>query len=323
MSEKEDPATTIIRLLKSEMRVIKDNGGLATVNVSGEWQNADAFEDYDGQVTVGLAESVDQKVELSGKIRRRMSLLRANVWATDKLNASDNGKTTRGKIVEEIDRIIRQNRSQPNDTLYDFVGAGPGGQAYRAFNGNSEASPDAGWTEVSDSQYVQLWYSDDSRCTVSIGESGDFATLLFCFKLDCRENAVKQLILSFEGYGTAPLGNGVTVKVWNHTVSAWENAQSGGVGGADEVLSITLASGLPNFIDASGYVWFFARTTNSSDGVSPAVLRCDYVSCAVTVNGITYCDVSSYRNLDRTDVKPFVYRTEFILKSWFFENIGV
>jgi hypothetical protein len=43
----------------------------------------------------------------------------------------------------------------------------------------------------------------------------------------------------------------------------------------------------------------------------------------VMVNGITYCDMASYRNLDRVDVKPFIYRTELVLKSWFIENIGV
>ena len=84
-----------------------------------------------------------------------------------------------------------------------------------------------------------------------------------------------------------------------------------------------MLANLPDYIDAEGYVWFLARTTNPSDGLVPAVLQCDYVSCAVTVNGITYCDVASYRNLDRVDVKPFIYRTELVLKSWFIENIGV
>jgi hypothetical protein len=61
----------------------------------------------------------------------------------------------------------------------------------------------------------------------------------------------------------------------------------------------------------------------ASDGADPAVLQCDYASCVVTVNGITYCDVAGFRNLDRVDVKPFIFRTEFTVKSWFFENIGV
>jgi hypothetical protein len=80
---------------------------------------------------------------------------------------------------------------------------------------------------------------------------------------------------------------------------------------------------LPNYVDDNGYVWFLARTVYASDGATPATLRCDYVSCTVTVNGITYCDVTSFRDVDRVDVKPFIFRTEFALKSWFFENIGV
>lgn len=192
MSETEDSATTVTRLLRTKMRVIKDNGGLATVNVSGEWQNSEAFKGCDGQVTVGLAECADQKVELSGKIRRRLSLLRVNVWATDMPNANESGRIMRGKIVEEVNRIIRQNRSKPNETLYDFVGSGPCGQACKAFHGASEISPGVGWTELSDIQYQKLWYSDDERCQISYGGDGEYAVSLFRFKVDCRERAVKK-----------------------------------------------------------------------------------------------------------------------------------
>ena len=263
MSETEDPALTIARLLRTKMRVIKDTGALASVNVSGEWQNADALKTGDGQVTVGLAESVDQKVELTGKIRRRTATLRVNVWATDMPNASENGKVIRGKIVEEVNRVIRQNRAKPNEALYDFVGLGSGGQSGRAFSGDSEAAPDGEWTELSDTAYQKLWYSDDDRCQISQSESGKFAVLLFGFKLDCREGAVKQVVLGFEGYGTAPGGSGVTVKVWNHVAGVWQNAQSG-EGNADAVVTLTLSSNLLNYVDAEGYVWFLARTTNAS-----------------------------------------------------------
>ena len=82
MSQTEDPTVTVARLLRTKMHVVKDNGALVSINVSGEWQNNDAFKTGDGQVIVGLAESADQKLELSGKIRRRTSALRVNVWAT-------------------------------------------------------------------------------------------------------------------------------------------------------------------------------------------------------------------------------------------------
>ncbi|MCL4410228.1 MAG: hypothetical protein M1356_07955 [Gammaproteobacteria bacterium] len=323
MSQTEDPAISVARLLKTKMRVIKDNGGLASVNVSGEWQNYDALKGGDGQVTVGLAECADQKIELTGKIRRRLSAIRVNVWTTDMPNASESSKGMRGKIVEEVNRIIRQNRSKPNETVYDFVGAGPNGQSYRAFSGDTEEVPNADWAELSAVDYQKLWYSEDNRCQVSCGESGKYAVLLFRFELESRENAVKQVVLGFEGYGTAPGGNGVTVKVWNHNAGAWQNTQCNQAGTGDEALTLTLLANLPDYIDDEGYVWFLARTSSPSDGTTPAVLQCDYVSCMGTVNGITYCDLASYRNLDRVDVKPFIYRTELVLKSWFIENIGV
>jgi hypothetical protein len=140
MSEIEDAATTVARLLKTEMRVTKDNGALASISVTSEWQNTDAFKNCDGQVTVGLAESTDQKIELSGKTRRRMSFLRVNVWTTDTPSASESSRVMRGKIVEEVNRVVRQNRSKPNETLYDFFNKGPTTQVHKAYSSNSEAA---------------------------------------------------------------------------------------------------------------------------------------------------------------------------------------
>jgi len=145
--------------------------------------------------------------------------------------------------------------------------------------------------------------------------------MLFRFKIESRENTVKKIVLTFEGYGSTPAGNGVTIKVWNHIAGAWQNAQSG-TGGADETLIITLTSNLANYVDDNQHVWLLAKTTNPSDGSTPAILYCDYVSCAITINGITYLDIVSFRDADRVDIKPFIYRTEFTLKSWCYEDIG-
>jgi len=99
-------------------------------------------------------------------------------------------------------------------------------------------------------------------------------------------------------------------------------ASPNGTSGADETITITLTTNLTDYIDDDGYVWLLARTTNPSDGSTPAILYSDYCSCTVTVNGIAYLDVVSYRDADRVDVKPFIYCTEFQLKSWFFEDVG-
>jgi hypothetical protein len=171
----------------------------------------------------------------------------------------------RGKIVEEVNRVVRQNRSKPNETLYDFFNTGPTTQTHKAYSRNSEASPDASsWTELSSEQYQQLWYSDDNRCQISYGVNGEYAAMLFRFKVESREKAVKKIVLAFEGYGTAPGGDGISVKVWNQEASAWQNAQTGGAGGTDKTITVTLVSDLPNYIDEEGYVWFLARTLNAS-----------------------------------------------------------
>jgi hypothetical protein len=320
MTEFEEPATTIARLLKNKMRVLLDSGDLAQVNVTGEWQTSDAFTGFDGQVTVGLAECVDQKIELTGKIRRRTFTLRVNAWTTD-APAQESGRDMRDKILQEVNRVIRENRKNPSETTYSFVGLASDSQTCKCFSGNNEATPGADWSELSETQYQKLWYSDDERCQISGAENGDFAVLLFGFKIDAKPAVLKQLTFTFEGYGTSPSGDGIAVKAWNDTAEAWQNTQSGS-GNEDEAVTLALTANLSQNVDEDGYVWFLATTVHASDGQTPALLSCDYASLALAVNGVAYADVTGYRNLDRVDLKPFVYRTEFTVKSWFIENIG-
>jgi hypothetical protein len=325
MSEIEDPVTTVIRLLSKNMRVVKEDNEIANIYVSREWYDRELFKNYYGQITVGLAESRDTKIEMAGKIRRRLGSLRVNVWATDRPATTDSGSLMRQKMTEEINRIIRQNRNRPNVTEYNFAGLGyPEGDPHKAFQAgaSSELAPGhASWTELTDEEYQKIWYSDDTRYSKSHNVNLEYAMMLFCFKVESREKTVKKIVLAFEGYGTTPAGNGVTIKVWNHVASAWQTAQAG-TGGADETITITLTSSITDFIDASGYVWLLARTTNPSNGTTAAIIYCDCVSCTVTVNGITYLDVFSFRDVDRVDVKPFIFRTEFQLRSWMFEDVG-
>lgn len=324
MSELEDPVTTVIRLLSKNIRVVKDDGAIASIYVSKEWYDRQLFKNYDGQITVGLAESRDTKIEMSGRIRRRLGSLRVNVWATDRPAQVDTGRVTRNKMVEEVNRIVRENRTIPNQTVYDFAGLGyPSGDPHKAFQvgASSELTPGhASWNELTNTEYQKIWYSDDTRYSKSHNVNLEYALILFRFKVESREKTVKKIVLAFEGYGTAPAGNGVTIKVWNHVASAWQNAQAG-TGGADETITITLTSDVTDYVDDNGYVWLLARTTNASNGTTAAIIYCDYVSCTVTVNGITYLDIFSFRDADRVDVKPFIFRTEFVLTSWAFENV--
>ncbi len=321
MTQIEDPITTLLRLLDKNLWVVKDDGSLANVCVTTEWYDRELLKNLDGQVTVGLDRSEDQKLGFSASLRRRVGYARVNIWVIDKL--SFNGKEMRNKIRQEVNRVVREKRTKPNETIYNYVGVGPVTGTHKVYYAESasELAPDAPeWAEFSATDYEKLWQSDDTRFSYSQSETDEYSLLLFCFKVESSEKTVKKIVLKFEGYGTAPAGNGVTVKVWNSEVSAWQNTQSGS-GGGDEEITVTLESSLMDFIDSDGYLYLLARTTNASDGVSPAVIHCDYSECVVAVEGITYVDMVSYRDEDEVRVKPFIWRTEFTVKTWLFENV--
>ena len=326
MSELEDPVTTLLRLITTRIRVVKDNGSLANLLATKEQYDRELLKQYDAQITLGLDSSQDQKLELAGRLRRRYMVLRCNIYTVDKTApGADAGKVMRDKVTEQINAIIRENRNLPYQTVYNFYGLGyPSGDPHKAFSGgaSNELVPEAaGWTELTNLEYQKLWSSNDDRFSKSHSINNEYALMLFRFKLGSREQCIKKIVLSFEGYGTAPGGNGATIKVWNHVASAWQQAHNG-TGGGDETLTITISSSWTDFIDSNGYVWLLAKTTNPSDGSTPAVLYCDFVQCTIQVYGLTHCDVVSYRNIDITDVKPYLFRAEFLLKGWLFESLS-
>ena len=325
MSSIEDSITTLVRLLDTNMRLVKDVGSVGKVYVSKEWFDRALMKSYDSQVTVGLAGSIDRKIGFSASRRLRVDSPRVNVWVLEKAGAAESGRRIRDKMRQEINRIIREKRTKPNITEYTFWNLGTASTTHKAYEAGtaSELGPeDAGWTEISGAGYNKIWYSDDDRHSKSVGVNLQYALLLFRFKIGAKPNVLTKIVLNFEGYGTAPGGNGVTIKVWNFSSEAWENAQSG-TGGADETVTITLTSSFAHFVDADGYVYLLARTTNTSNGVTAAVIYCDYVECVITVRGIVYADIVSHRDEDRVDVKPVIWRTEFVIKTWLFETVLV
>jgi hypothetical protein len=323
VSQIEDPVLTLMRLLERYLWVVKDDGSLANIHISQEWYDRELFKNHDAQITVGLDRNEDNKLSFDGNLRRRLSFARVNVWVVDKPEQGIVGRTMRDRIQADVNRIIREKRNHPNEVGYDFQAASRSSETHKAFHLASDAEPspsDSGWTELTDAEYPKIWYSDDDRFSKSASESGKCALMLFRFKIDADEDVLKKAVLKFEGYGEAPAGNGVTIKVWNHAVSAWQNAVSG-IGGSDEVLTMTLSLDMPDYVDANGYVYLLAKTTNPSDGETPAVLHCDYAEIVFTVNGINYADIVSFRDIDNVQVKPFLWRTEFAVKSWLFENV--
>jgi len=321
----EDSVTTLVRLLNNNIRLVKDDGSVGSVYVSKEWFDRDLMKTYDAQVTVGLSGSLDRKIGLSGSKHLTVDSPKINVWVVEKSSSVQSARRIRDKLRQEIKRIIREKRTKPNITKYTFWNLGTDSTTHKAYEAasDSELDPeDEGWSEIEGVDYNKIWYSDDDRHSKSADANLEYALQLFRFKTAAKPDVLTKLELTFEGYGTAPSGNGATIKVWNFTSEVWENAESG-TGGADETLTISLTSSFENFVDSDGYVYLLVRTTNASDGSTPAVIYCDYVECTITVQGITYVDVVSHRDLDQVDVKPVIWRTEFLLKSWLFETVLV
>ena len=336
MSEVENPVITVLRLIESRIRVVKDDGGLARILCSQANYDRELLKDYDAQITVSKTSEPcqTQKHTLDGKLRRRIYSLRATVTTVDKPSSSDVGRVMRDKVLERFLVIVPENRNLPGRTVYNFYPIDSTSTTHKAYSAASTAEPEplnAAWAELTNPEYANLWGSDDVRHSKSATGNGEFAFMLFRFKIgaktgesrnEARKQCLKRVVLAFEGFGLSPTGNGVTLKVWDNLAGAWSNPQTG-VSGTDETLTITLTSNLTNYVNDDGFLYLMARTTNPSNGVSPASLYCDFVQATVDVRGITFCDVHSYRDVDVTDVKPFLYKEEIVIVAWLFESVAI
>lgn len=335
--EFENPVVTILRLIESRLRVVKDDGGLARVLCSQANYDRELLKDHDAQITVSKTTEPcqAQKHTLDGKLRRRIYSLRATITTVDKpAQNADVGRVMREKVLEQLLLIIPENRNLPYRTIYNFYPLDSTSATHKAYDAASidELEPsNVAWTELPNPEYANLWSSDDLRHSKSATNTNECAFMLFRFKIgskagetrnEPRKQCLKRIVLSFEGYGTAPMGNGLTFKVWDNTAGAWTNPQSS-ISAADEITVITLTSNLANLVEEQGYLYLLAQTIHSSDGVTPAVLHCDFVQATVEVRGITFCDIHSYRDADVVDVKPFLFKEEIVLVAWLFESIAV
>ncbi len=332
MSVVENPMSTVLRLIDNRIVVVKDNAARASIKCSEENYDRELLKNYDAQITCSLQSSDDQKLNLAGTKRRRVAHIKVIAVSTNKeLASADPGKKMRDKITEQLNAIIRECSAIPYETTYNFYTLGyPEGDPHKAKDAaaNAEQTPSSlAWTELSAANYAKIWSNDDIFHTKATSTATQYPQMLFRFKIGKKENydlqplatCVKQIVLTFVGYGLAAAGNGVTFKVWNKTTEAWTNTQTG-TGSSKETLTITLTSGLTDYIDSDGYCWVLARTTNPSAGAA-TTLYCDFVQCVIQVKGLSFIDVVSYQNSDVLDVKPYLYKVEFMLKGWLFEDI--
>ncbi len=342
--EQENPVVTILRLLENRIRVITDAGGIASVKCTQEKFDRELLKDYDAQITVGLDPTLgvqDQKLNLQGNLRRRTFYLRCTTFAWNKtVPNKDTGTAMRQKLSNQINAIIRENRTLPYQFQYNFYTLGyPEGYPHKTKDAvaATELTPSSStWAELNADNYAKIWSNDDILHSKSTSTAGQYPQMLFRFKIglkageatnEPREQSVKNIVLTFVGYGVRtgdhadPTVYGATIKVWNQVTGTWSNAQAG-IGSAKETLTITLSASLTDYIDSDGYLWLLARTANASAGAS-TTLYCDFVQCVTQTKGITNCDVMRYQDVDRTDIQPTVFTSVFIIKAWLIESLLV
>lgn len=333
MSEFEDPQVTILRLIESNFRVVLDTGGLASFKCAPENLDRELLKNYDVTFTLSVPECTARKLTLCGKQRVRDYTMKGVLTAQTKAKiTADQPQVMRNKATESVLAILQQNRRLPYQTIYNFYPLAPAGETQRVYDAaaTSELAPTStSWAELSAANYAKVWALDAVDHSKSASVVNQYGLMLFRFKVglkagelrnEAREQSISSISIAFTGYGTAPGGDGLTLKVWDHIAGAWGNTQTG-TASTDETITIALSASLTNYVDANGYLWVLARTTNPSDGGTAAIIYCDFIQVTTQVLGVKFADYRSFRNVDDTRVKPYVFKAEFNIVAWLYETL--
>jgi len=115
MSVAEDPKETLKTLLNDNATLFKDDElTSATVLVCDEF-NEEFWKKYDVIITVGLANTREQLLNLGGTRRQIIADYRIGAWTRDTVGVT--GQKMRWKAVQEITRIVNAHMKSPGGIL--------------------------------------------------------------------------------------------------------------------------------------------------------------------------------------------------------------
>ena len=163
--------------------------------------------------------------------------------------------------------------------MYDFTsGAGIDKWAYESRSSGGQpplpgTSPSIN-NEVLFATYTEIEASDDVRYTTT-ASGNKYRSQRFVFNVSEDPLAIVSLYVEWEGYSEAASS---ILYIWNYNTGSWEEVGSHSVTTADAVVSSTYATGVGNYIDASGQLHLAA----TGPWANKLPLHTDYIEVVVT-----------------------------------------
>ncbi len=115
MSLPEDPKETLKTLIRDNITLYKDDEATPAAVVVCDEFNEEFWKKYDVIITVALANSNSQFLNLNGSVREVVANYRVGVWTRGTTGIT--GQKMRWKAVHEVTRIISDYRTNPGGIL--------------------------------------------------------------------------------------------------------------------------------------------------------------------------------------------------------------
>jgi hypothetical protein len=146
-------------------------------------------------------------------------------------------------------------------TVYDFKDT----TNNKAYEGTDNLRP----AEVPPNYEVELDISHYEKINTSDGNIANYTNSTgfnfhrFAFTIKECIASILRINVTYEGYGSATMGYGVYLYIWNYTNLSWEVVGQHTNGTAVEIISKNYTSGFSNYINATGYLQLLAQTSET------------------------------------------------------------
>ncbi len=207
--------------------------------------------------------------------------------------------------------------------IYNFSGITSPSTTYVAdWKDEIPSNPNIFGTEATTPDYGNLSLSDNQEWWTSTSTGSTPNSQKYRFKINELPVTISNLTVLWEGYGIDYIGSSCLTEdnyaylyIWNFTSSSWLLVGSH-TSSSDSTIMKNYTSNINDFVNASGYLFMYAKTGTPGSNYCEGNLYTDFVKVETTTNGQVYTWTSMTGATNWSNVTKTVNSTVGATIAW-------
>ncbi|MBS3120002.1 hypothetical protein J4475_04225, partial [Candidatus Woesearchaeota archaeon] len=299
---------------KKNGAILSSAGCNFSVSIPGNWTSVTATGSQPGFTSVQVSGDSDHGWNVFGTVNVQLlnSQVDLNFTATTPVvtqqtgyvfsstlsSCSDQNGNPVSSLSESV-MVVQQDNFAPEVTiinppatisLYNFTDS-TNNRAYGGADSNNPPPPPnrLQGTEAASSEYTAIQKSDDTEWRTTVTTTNDHVYQSYKFLVLEDVTDISQIVLTYEGFATKDLtltADDLYLYVWNESGTPVYSQWATITDTADNTVSLTIAGGFADYIDANGTLWVLAESKQQTKNNQRTDIVTDFVDVKVTTRTI-------------------------------------